>query len=221
MFILLNSSVKICSFLTLAEINMMNAKKVIRLAVAATAVSFAQFAAAEGLYVVGSFGLPSTNKVRTDFDATIKKDLGLTVNSSLKMGTAMDGALGYAFNKNLAIEGGYFNSGTGALTVTVSGDAISVDTKTTIMRLDVVGSLPLSDKLSVFGKLGYAGATTDVSAIRVNNTAVEPASSSSENKIGFGIGARYAFMDKFSARVSWDSMPGDVSAILLGLQVNF
>jgi len=199
----------------------MIAKKIIRLAMAVTAVSFAQFATAEGLYVVGSIGLPSTNKTKSDLDAAIKAAGANTVNSSLKMGTAMDGALGYELNKNLAIEGGYFDSGTATYTVTALGGNISVDFKNTVMRLAVVGSLPVSDQLTFFGKLGYAAATSDVGAIRVNNTAVEPASSSKENKIGFGIGARYAFTDKFSARISWESMPADVSSILLGVQLNF
>lgn len=199
----------------------MIAKKIIRLAVAASAVSFAQFATAEGLYVVGSIGFPSTNKTKSDLDAAIKAAGANTVNSSLKMGTAMEGALGYELNKNLAIEGGYFDSGSATYTVTALGGNISVDFKTTVMRLAVVGSLPVSDQLTFFGKLGYAAATSDVGAIRVNNTAVEPASSTKENKIGFGIGARYAFTDKFSARISWESMPADVSSILLGVQLNF
>lgn len=199
----------------------MIAKKIIRLAVAASALSFAQFATAEGLYVVGSIGFPSTNKTKSDLDAAIKAAGANTVNSLLKMGTAMEGALGYELNKNLAVEGGYFDSGTATYTVTALGGNISVDFKNTVIRLAVVGSLPISDQLTFFGKLGYAAATTDVGATRVNNTAVEPASSSKENKIGFGIGARYAFTDKFSARISWESMPSDVSAILLGVQLNF
>ena len=68
---------------------------------------------------------------------------------------------GYQFNKNFALEGGYFDLGKFGFTTTMSPPGtLSGNIKLRGLNLAAVGTLPLTEKFSVFGRvvLNYAEA---------------------------------------------------------------
>ncbi|MBV5276839.1 outer membrane beta-barrel protein, partial [bacterium] len=62
---------------------------------------------------------------------------------------------GYQYNKYFAVEGGYFDLGQfGFNTSTVPAGTFSGEIKLKGLNLDAVGILPITDKFSVFGRIG-------------------------------------------------------------------
>src|SRR5450759_5410742 len=62
---------------------------------------------------------------------------------------------GYTFNKNFSLEGGYFNVGQFGYTATTNPPGtLSGKIKLQGFNLDAVGILPITEKLSAFGRLG-------------------------------------------------------------------
>ena len=109
---------------------------------------------------------------------------------------------GYQINKNFAVEGGYFDLGKfGYTATTVPAGTLSGDIKVKGLNLDLVGTLPLTDKFSVFGRggLNYAQAKdnfTGTGAVSVTN----PNPSKSGTNYKFGVGVQYAFTDALALR---------------------
>jgi opacity protein-like surface antigen len=81
-----------------------------------------------------------------------------------------------------------------------------------------VGTIPLNDKFSVFGKLGYSIFTTqsDITIGTVKSTASEKT-----NGVGFGLGASYKLVDIIRVKASYEMISSDVSAFLVGVQIKF
>lgn len=62
---------------------------------------------------------------------------------------------GYQLNRNFAVEGGYFDLGNfGYIATTVPAGTLDGRIKLRGLNLDLVGTLPLSEKFSVFGRTG-------------------------------------------------------------------
>jgi len=62
---------------------------------------------------------------------------------------------GYQLNRNIAIEGGYFNLGKNSFNaVTVPGGTLAGESKVQGLNLDLVGTLPLTERFSVLGRVG-------------------------------------------------------------------
>lgn len=110
---------------------------------------------------------------------------------------------GYQFNRNFALEGGYFNLGKFGFTAnTVPAGSLSGDIKLQGLNLDAVGTLPLTEKLSAIGRVGlnYAQARDTFSgtgAVRVLN----PSPSKSEANYKLGAGLQYDFNESMAMRV--------------------
>jgi OOP family OmpA-OmpF porin len=175
---------------------------------------------AQGVYVAGSAGLGiAASSVRTDLDTALTAGGIKSIKSSMSDGTAMNAALGYEYNPNFAAEVGYFDSGTLDYTATGTGVAsIKSETKVTGFQLAAVGTTPLNDKFSVFGKLGYSFLTTK-SNITIGT--VKSAASAKNNGVGFGLGATYKLVDNISVKASYEMIASDVSAFLVGVQIKF
>ena len=109
---------------------------------------------------------------------------------------------GYQINKNFAVEGGYFDLGKfGYTATTVPAGTLTGDIKVKGLNLDLVGTLPLTDKFSVFGRAGlnYAQAKdtfTSTGAIRVTN----PNPSKSGTNYKLGVGVQYALTEALALR---------------------
>lgn len=191
----------------------------------ATAILFAGLSAitqstfAEGMYLAGSLGssMP-TSTVKSDVDIALISAGATNLSSSMGNGTAMKFLVGYDFNPNLAIEGGYFDSGTMTYSGTATGATISADVKATGLQVALLGIAPINDKFSLFAKVGYTAVSVKTNA-RVNTTSAS--STSDKNNSGYGFGATYKLSDKLSLRGEWESVASDTNAITLGLQLKF
>jgi len=102
---------------------------------------------------------------------------------------------GYQFNRYFGIEGGYFNLGKfGFTSTTTPAGSLSGQIKLRGLNVDVVGTLPLVENLSLIGRVGaqYAKARDSFSgtgAVTVSNA--NPSKSDTNYKLGMGL--QYAF----------------------------
>lgn len=110
---------------------------------------------------------------------------------------------GYQFNKNFALEGGYFNLGE----FTFSADTIPLGTldgtiKLRGYNLDAVGLLPINEKLSAFGRLGITYAETKDSFNGSGAVILNDGSHSDRNtNAKIGLGLQYALNEHVDLRL--------------------
>ena len=167
----------------------MKLKSIISMGVVAGAALFAASAQAEGWYVGADAGRSSTG--------TIYPGLNMTKSTDTVGGVF----LGYQFNRNWGVEG--FYSGAGKFSAV--GGATSVSGKTDVYGLDLIGTLPLADAFSLYGRLGYANAKTSASS--------SPAGYSGSNRgaATYGLGGEYDVTPQVGVRLGWDRYGADVS----------
>jgi len=158
---------------------------------------------AEGVYVLASggksqFGL---NLDRSDLDATMT-DVGLTVDSSKldKSDSAYKLQLGYQFNDNFSIEGGYVDLGAAEYNANFSGFVFGhyqAKLEAKGWNLDGLLTLPINSGVSLFFKGGIFRGDVKASE-KVNSFSV----SGSKTRItpNFGVGVAYNFYKGLSAR---------------------
>lgn len=136
---------------------------------------------------------------------------------------------GYQLNRNFAVEGGYFDLGKFSFSSLPAG-TLSGNIKIRGLNLDLVGTLPLSEKFSVFGRIGanYAEATDSFSG----PGAVALASTSPSNRdtnLKVGLGVQYAFTESFALRAEMERYrindavgnKGDIDLVSIGLIYRF
>jgi OOP family OmpA-OmpF porin len=138
---------------------------------------------------------------------------------------------GFKINKNFALEGGYFDLGKfGFTSTTVPAGSLSGDMKIKGLNIDAVGFLPLSEKFSLFGRIGlqYAQVKDSFSG----TGAVTPANSSASKSAGnlkAGAGIQYDFTPSLAMRGEWERYRiddavgnrGEVEMFSLGLVYMF
>lgn len=110
---------------------------------------------------------------------------------------------GYQFNRNFALEGGYFDLGSyDFMAETQPSGSLSGDIEVSGVNLDLVGLLPLSERFSLLGRAGAAYAKAS-DTFRSTGPIVVPNPSRSERdtNIKFGVGAQWAFSDRIAGRV--------------------
>ena len=109
---------------------------------------------------------------------------------------------GYSFNRYWALEGGYFNMGEFGFTAnTLPAGTLDGRIKLQGVFLDVVGSLPITDKFSVFGRVGvnYARARDTFRGTGAVNV-LDPNPRANDTNYKFGVGLQYAFTESLSMR---------------------
>ena len=129
---------------------------------------------------------------------------GFTVNSRTENNRSTGYKLfgGYQFNRNFAVEGGYFDLGrfNYSLNTTPLG-TFSSDTRVRGLNLDLVGILPLSDQFSIFGRAGAAYAQ---SRANFSGTGALPLNGSptsrNDTNLKVGIGMQYAITEALAVR---------------------
>lgn len=125
---------------------------------------------------------------------------------------------GYQFNDYVALEGGYVNLNDMSA---VTG-AVRTNTATQAWALGGVLSYPVTNKISVMGKFGYAymrgdTGTKDGAAmtVRTSQNGYEP---------NYGVGVSYKVFDNLNLRAEWerfDRSNMDIDLITAGMQVKF
>lgn len=138
---------------------------------------------------------------------------------------------GYQFNKNFALEGGYFDLGKfGFTATTVPAGTLSGNIKLRGLNLDVVGTLPITEKFSAFGRVGanYAEAR-DAFAGTGAVSVLNPNPSKRDTNLKLGLGLQYAFTPSLAMRAEVERYrindavgnKGDVDLVSVGLVYRF
>jgi OOP family OmpA-OmpF porin len=102
----------------------------------------------------------SVGQSRTEVDANgitsgLLPGVSATSSSTDEKDTAYKVFGGYQFNRNLAIEGGYFNLGNNSFSaVTSPAGTLAGETKAQGLNLDLVGTLPLTERFSALARIG-------------------------------------------------------------------
>lgn len=138
---------------------------------------------------------------------------------------------GYQFNRYLALEGGYFDLGRFAFTAnTTLAGTLSGNISLRGLNLDLVGTLPITEKFSAFGRIGanYTQASDSFKgsgAVRVFSS--DAGTRETNLKVGFGL--QYAFTDALALRGELERYRindaignrGDVDMLSVGLIYRF
>ncbi len=171
---------------------------------------FSSLAAADpGWYVGLSGGQSKAGTGGGELDSTFGS-LGFTTSSSMdETDTGWKLFAGYQFNPYFAVEGGYVDLGEFSFSTSVTAapagyttGSLSGNVKTKNgFLVDAVGIWPVTDKVSVFGKLGAYSMKTELSASGSSGSLSE---SSTDSDLHWGIGAGYDFDKNFGARLEWE-----------------
>lgn len=207
-----------------------------RLGLAAIAVVTSQFAVADDLGWYG--GANVGRSAATIDDARITSGLlsrGLTTTSIIDQDRSTGGKIfgGYQFNRNFALEGGYFDLGKfGFAATTVPAGTLTGNIRLQGWNLDAVGILPVTEKLSVLGRVGVTNARardsfSGTGAVNVPYSSANPSQRDTNYK--FGVGVQYAFNDALAMRVEAERYrvndavgnKGDVDLVSVGLVYRF
>ncbi|MDI1303232.1 MAG: OmpA family protein [bacterium] len=138
---------------------------------------------------------------------------------------------GYEFNRNFALEGGYFDLGKfGYKATTVPAGTFTGDLRGRGINLDAVGMLPFTDKFSGFARLGviYAQAKDTFSG---NGAVVVTDTDAKKNAANykFGLGLQYDFTRALGGRIEAERFrlndavgnKGDIDLFSLGVVYRF
>lgn len=184
----------------------------IRHITAATILSLAMTSAFAGdWYVVGSLGQAKVqDSGKSDIDAALIAGGVTGLSSSIDdTDTGYKFQLGYSFNPNLAIEGGYVDLG--EMTYKASGTLLGIpgNAKGTVeangWNIAVVGTLPLNQQFSLFGKFGSI--YTDVDAkvtLSGGGGSISAKANASDWETSFGFGATYQINKQWGVRAEWE-----------------
>ena len=146
-------------------------------------------------------------------------------------GTAYKLFGGYQFNRNIALEAGYFDLGKfGFGATTVPAGTLNGDIRLNGFNLDLVGTLPLGDRWALLGRLGGQSARasdrfSSTGAIGV----ISPNPTQRETNYKYGGGLQYAVSNAFLLRLEAEHYRindavgnhGGVNTVLLSLVFPF
>ena len=161
-------------------------------------LSAAPAAAQEGGYYYGGLSL-GKSQAKIDEERITARLLasGLTTTGMSKdeRDTAFKLFGGYQFNRNFAVEAGYFNLGKfGFTSTTTPAGTLNGQIKLQGLNLDLVGTLPLTENLSAIGRVGAQRASARDSFSGTGAVTVLNANPhKSEVNYKFGAGLQYAF----------------------------
>jgi OOP family OmpA-OmpF porin len=153
------------------------------------------------VYVGGSIGV-GRSRMDDQRMATTLTGAPMSTFSSDSKDRGFKLFVGKQLNQYFALEGGYFDLGKYTFSgVTTGNNAIRGETRFRGINLDLVGQLPLTQRLSVLGRIGgqYARTGTDYSGAAI---AVAGNRYSSDSDFGpkAGIGLEYKFSEALAVR---------------------
>jgi OOP family OmpA-OmpF porin len=181
-------------------------------------------------YYYGGLGI-GQSKAKID-DAQITANLlagGLTTTGMVDSNhdTAYKIFAGYQFNRNIGLEVGYFDLGKfGFTSTTMPAGTLNGVLRLRGVNLDLIGTIPLGDRFSLFGKVGAQYARTTDSFVGTGAViALNPNPSARETNYKFGGGLQYAFDRSFILRVEGERYRindavgghGNVNVVSVGL----
>lgn len=204
------------------------------LGLAALATITGTYATAEDAgWYVGASGGPSQATID---DARINSNLvsggfqsTTIVDDNRSTGYKLFG--GYQLNPNFALEGGYFDLGKfGFTATTVPVGTLSGSMRVRGINVDAVGTLPLTEKFSAFGRIGATHAeATDTFSGTGAVSVLDRNPNKRDTNLKVGLGLQYAFTDAFSLRTEIERYRindavgnrGDIDHVSVGLVYRF
>lgn len=154
---------------------------------------------AQGPYVLGAVGYARMGVERGALDGQAIA-AGLPPSSSVdKSGVGFKLGVGYQFNRNFAVEGGYDDLRSFHYRNPGTADT-GIKYTARIWNVFGVGTLPLDDGLLVFGKIGIAD--NRLKADTVETAAYQ--NKESHVRAAFGVGGEYDLTDNFGLRVEYE-----------------
>ena len=138
---------------------------------------------------------------------------------------------GYQYNNYLAVEAGYFDLGNfGFNATTVPAGTLNGKIKLKGLNMDLVGTLPITEKFSVLGRIGvnYAHANDSFVGTGAVNV-LDPNPSKRDTNLKVGLGLQYAFTPALAMRAEVERYrindavgnKGDIDLVSLGLIYRF
>lgn len=124
---------------------------------------------------------------------------GVTITSCTDDDTGWKVFVGYQFTANWGAEVAYVNFGKPVRgTATVTGVPVTLDAEASGWQLAGVGTMPINDQFSVFGKLGIFRSDVDITAA---GGGVSVSLSGNHTDLTYGIGARWDFTKNVGAQL--------------------
>ncbi len=134
--------------------------------------------------------------------------------------------VGKQLNRYLAVEAGYFDLGEFTYKATTSDGSLAGESRFYGINLDLVGQLPISERLSVLGRVGvqYAKTETSFTGTRLN-AVTGPSASMRKAGPKLGLGVEYKFNEALAMRAEVERYRlhdaignrGDVDMATIGL----
>ncbi len=143
-------------------------------------------------------------------------DVGRTkVEDFSKRDTSVGAFLGYNFHENFAVEGGYRRLADYDMGVlTTNGGIIDGSVKVNQAHLSLVGSLPVGESFSVYGRLG-------ASRLEAKFKSGPFSGKESDTRGLYGVGVNYAFTPAVSARLEVQKPVSDATNLSAGVAFQF
>lgn len=174
-----------------------------------------------GWYAGLGLGQSQYRDVASYIDAKVKP-VGATSTSASTRSEGWKVYTGYQINKYLGVEGGYANLNDMTAKTKITAGTLRTNATTDAWTVAAVGSLPLTDKFSIIGKLGAAYMLTDLNA-KVN-TAVATRIGDDGYAPYYGAGVSYALFDNLNLRAEWerfDRKDLNIDLLTAGMVVKF
>lgn len=203
------------------------------LALALLALGSSPAWAAGNFYVLGAGGLTHANINQGELDNELRA-AGLTLLSSSTDNNDAGYKLqvGYQFNPNFAIEGGYVDLGKYSYSASLTGGNAGGEAKVDGWNIALLGTLPLANNFGVFAKLGTIDAKVKT---RIFATGTGGSASIDESatkwKTNVGLGGSWMVSPNLGIRLEYEEFyklgnkdttgESDVSLLSVGLSYRF
>ena len=161
------------------------------------------------LYGLGSIGGTQTHLGQSTFDGQLGNAGATGLNSTLEDGDfGWKLQLGYQFNPNFALEGGYVDLGKIHYNASYDQGNATGDYKAGGFNVAGLGILPLNEKFSVFGKLGFIDARVTSNLGTTGLGGAASSFGSTQWRPNYGIGGMYNVSKSTSVRVELERFDG-------------
>lgn len=180
----------------------------------------------EGWYMGGNVGISTAN---IDKDKITQNLTNYSYSDDEQdLGYKLFG--GYQFNKNFAIEGGYFNLGKFDYSLSTPNGSLNGDIKVMGLNLDAVAILPITEDFSAFARIG-ANYAQSKDSFNTTGTISISDNSPKENDLNykFGAGLQYSLTEALALRLEAERYrindavgnDGDIDFFSIGLIYKF
>lgn len=180
----------------------------------------------EGWYMGGNVGISTAN---IDKDKITQNLTNYSYSDDEQdLGYKLFG--GYQFNKNFAIEGGYFNLGKFDYSLSTPNGTLNGDIKVMGLNLDAVAILPITEDFSAFARIG-ANYAQSKDSFNTTGTISISDNSPKENDLNykFGAGLQYSLTEALALRLEAERYrindavgnDGDIDFFSIGLIYKF